>query len=239
MSSSKKQRNWKFTAGFTADAAKLVVAGAGGPVAQVTRELKINGSSLAYWVNAYRSEHTVSAASSPVERAKIAALEAQNRRLGEENEFAKKPRPASPGRSREREVHAVDSAEGQPCARAGRHRRVRADLRAQGVLTCSITTSALPGPAESLSPADLHTNQRRLAVPGGRDRPALADGGELVGGRAQAIFHSDRDSQYSSAEFAAVADKLGVRLSVGRTGSCLDNASVAKNPNRRSATPDT
>jgi transposase InsO family protein len=40
-----------------------------------------------------------------------------------------------------------------------------------------------------------------------------------------AIFHSDRGSNYTSAEFAAVLEGLGVRQSVGRTGSsCFDNA---------------
>ena len=38
------------------------------------------------------------------------------------------------------------------------------------------------------------------------------------------IFHSDRGSQYLSAEFAAVAEELGARRSVGRTGVCYDNA---------------
>jgi putative transposase len=41
---------------------------------------------------------------------------------------------------------------------------------------------------------------------------------------ADAIFHSDRGSNYTSAEFAAVLDGLGIRQSVGRTGSCFDNA---------------
>jgi putative transposase len=41
---------------------------------------------------------------------------------------------------------------------------------------------------------------------------------------AGAIFHSDRGSNYTSAEFAAVLDGLGIRQSVGRTGSCFDNA---------------
>src|SRR5712692_763121 len=41
---------------------------------------------------------------------------------------------------------------------------------------------------------------------------------------ADAIFHSDRGSNYTSAEFAAVLESLGVRQSVGRTGSCFDNA---------------
>jgi putative transposase len=40
----------------------------------------------------------------------------------------------------------------------------------------------------------------------------------------EAIFHSDRGSNYTSAEFASVLDGLGIRQSVGRTGSCFDNA---------------
>lgn len=38
------------------------------------------------------------------------------------------------------------------------------------------------------------------------------------------IFHSDRNCQYTSQQFAALAGQLGVRLSVGRTGQCWDNA---------------
>ncbi|MFI1621879.1 IS3 family transposase [Streptomyces lydicus] len=38
------------------------------------------------------------------------------------------------------------------------------------------------------------------------------------------IFHSDRGCQYTSHEFAILADELGIRLSVGRTGQCWDNA---------------
>jgi putative transposase len=39
-----------------------------------------------------------------------------------------------------------------------------------------------------------------------------------------AVFHSDRGSNYTSAEFAGELSKLGVRQSVGRTGICYDNA---------------
>jgi len=39
-----------------------------------------------------------------------------------------------------------------------------------------------------------------------------------------AVFHSDRGSNYTSAEFAGVLEGLGVRQSVGRTGICFDNA---------------
>lgn len=39
-----------------------------------------------------------------------------------------------------------------------------------------------------------------------------------------AIFHSDRGSNYTSAEFAAKLASLGITQSVGRTGICYDNA---------------
>ena len=38
------------------------------------------------------------------------------------------------------------------------------------------------------------------------------------------IFHSDRGSNYTSAEFAGALERLGIRQSVGRTGICYDNA---------------
>jgi putative transposase len=41
---------------------------------------------------------------------------------------------------------------------------------------------------------------------------------------ADAVFHSDRGSNYTSAEFAGVLRRLGIRQSVGRTGICFDNA---------------
>jgi transposase InsO family protein len=39
-----------------------------------------------------------------------------------------------------------------------------------------------------------------------------------------AVFHSDRGSNYTSGDFAAVLERLGIRQSVGRTGICFDNA---------------
>jgi transposase InsO family protein len=41
---------------------------------------------------------------------------------------------------------------------------------------------------------------------------------------ADAVFHSDRGSNYTSAAFAGVLEGLGIRQSVGRTGICYDNA---------------
>jgi transposase InsO family protein len=42
--------------------------------------------------------------------------------------------------------------------------------------------------------------------------------------RAGIIFHSDRGSQYTSAEFGAVCGLYKIRQSMGRTGVCWDNA---------------
>jgi putative transposase len=39
-----------------------------------------------------------------------------------------------------------------------------------------------------------------------------------------AVFHSDRGSNYTSAEYAGVLGDLKIRQSVGRTGICYDNA---------------
>lgn len=39
-----------------------------------------------------------------------------------------------------------------------------------------------------------------------------------------AIFHSDRGSNYMSAEYGHVLGELGIRRSAGRTGICFDNA---------------
>jgi transposase InsO family protein len=40
------------------------------------------------------------------------------------------------------------------------------------------------------------------------------------------IFHSDRGSTYTAHDFTVLCDKLGIRQSMGRTGSCFDNAAA-------------
>jgi putative transposase len=70
--------------------------------------------------------------------------------------------------------------------------------------------------------------------------------------KPSAIFHSDRGSNYTSAEFGKALHRLNIRQSVGRTGTCYDNAmaesffSILKNervhrtqyPTRRHAMKD-
>ena len=42
--------------------------------------------------------------------------------------------------------------------------------------------------------------------------------------RSGVIFHSDRGSQYTSAEFRELCDRYEVKQSMGKTGVCWDNA---------------
>jgi putative transposase len=50
----------------------------------------------------------------------------------------------------------------------------------------------------------------------------VANGGTPI--RPEAIFHSDRGSQYTSVDFGEAPARLGMRQSVGRTGICFDNS---------------
>ena len=53
---------------------------------------------------------------------------------------------------------------------------------------------------------------------------ALAHAAGRVSLEPNAIFHSDRGSNYTSRDFGATITELGLRQSVGRTGICYDNA---------------
>jgi transposase InsO family protein len=43
---------------------------------------------------------------------------------------------------------------------------------------------------------------------------------------AGAIFHTDRGSTYTAYDFTSLCDRLGIVQSMGRTGSCFDNAAA-------------
>lgn len=65
----------------------------------------------------------------------------------------------------------------------------------------------------------LHTDVVETAL-----RRAVTFRDPATGPTAGVIFHADRGCQYTSAQLAQVAEGLHVRLSVGRTGVCWDNA---------------
>jgi len=64
-------------------------------------------------------------------------------------------------------------------------------------------------------------------MPTGLVADALRRAADLRGGDiAGVIFHSDRGSQYLSAEYRELCDKLGVRQSAGRVATCFDNSAA-------------
>ncbi|WP_157044116.1 IS3 family transposase [Nostocoides australiense] len=67
----------------------------------------------------------------------------------------------------------------------------------------------------------LHTDIVETAL-----RRAVTFRDPATGSTAGVIFHADRGCQYTSAQLAEVADEVGVRLSVGRTGVCWDNSQI-------------
>lgn len=80
----------KFSSQFKAEAVQLVIE-SGRPVAEVARELQVNEGTLGNWVIRYRAENPEPAkALSPLDAARLAEVEEENRRLRMENEFLKK-----------------------------------------------------------------------------------------------------------------------------------------------------
>ncbi|MFJ9847758.1 IS3 family transposase [Kitasatospora sp. NPDC101155] len=65
-------------------------------------------------------------------------------------------------------------------------------------------------------------DHHRAELPVAALRMAAARGGLERG----CIFHSDRGSEYTSSEFRSEIGKLGMRQSMGRVGSCYDNAAA-------------
>jgi len=75
----------------------------------------------------------------------------------------------------------------------------------------------LLGAATGLHPdADLACQAIKMAV-------AARGGADVVGG---VIFHTDRGSTYTATTFTALCRRLGIRQSMGRVGSCFDNAAA-------------
>jgi putative transposase len=67
-------------------------------------------------------------------------------------------------------------------------------------------------------------NHMRTELVGDALKMAIATRGGSV--PAGVVFHSDRGSQYTSAEFGELCDRHGVLQSMGATGVCWDNAAA-------------
>jgi transposase-like protein len=84
----KKRGN--FSPEFKEESARMVVE-TSRSIAEVARELGLNGTTLGYWVKAYRESHAGDEPQLGVaERARLRELERRNRELEMENAFLKK-----------------------------------------------------------------------------------------------------------------------------------------------------
>jgi hypothetical protein len=118
----------------------------GRPVAVVVRDLGIHDGTLGNWVNAWRREHTEpDQPVDPVERARVQEMEEELRRLRMENEFLKKPRPSSPGRTRSGAMRVDRRGEG--------HLSGRVDVPNAGCAPVELLCLAPPGGDRHCCPA--------------------------------------------------------------------------------------
>src|SRR4051795_13714945 len=102
----------KFSPQFRAEAVQMVLE-TGKPIAEVARDLGINDGTLGNWVNLWRRDNPEPVPDlNPVERARVKEMEDEIRRLRMENEFLKKRRPSSRGRSRSRALRCDRRGEG-------------------------------------------------------------------------------------------------------------------------------
>lgn len=80
----------KFSLQFKAEAVQFVIE-TGRPVAEVAREFEINEGTLGNWVNQWKADNPEpEKALTPVERARVAEMEDEIRKVRMENEFLKK-----------------------------------------------------------------------------------------------------------------------------------------------------
>ena len=80
----------RYSPEFKDQAAKMVIDFSR-PIAQVARELKVNDTTLGFWVKAYRKQHSGDELPMDMpDRARLQELERRNRELEMENTFLKK-----------------------------------------------------------------------------------------------------------------------------------------------------
>jgi transposase-like protein len=159
----------KFSPQFKDEAVQMVIS-AGKPVAEVARDLGIHDGTLGNWVNAWRRGLLEPGQPlSPVERARVEELEAEVARLRMENEFLKRGRPSSRGRTRSRAVRGDRCGEGHLQDRLGVPAAGRAPL---------VVMPGATGP--------------RPPLPRGASWPSRCGGSSMLGGEPMAAGGSRR-----------------------------------------------
>jgi transposase len=168
----------RFSPKFKAEAVQMVIE-TGKPIAEVARDLGVHDGTLGNWVNAWRREHPEPEQPlTPVEPVRVKEMEDEIRRLRMENEFLKKQRPSSPGRSRSRTLRADRGGAGhlRHCLDVSAARRVPLQLLrlAASSRNPNPGAAAAAGRARATSvrrfPADLRLPAGGRAVEPGRAR---------------------------------------------------------------------
>ncbi len=84
------QKRRKFSPQFKAEAVQFVIE-TGRPINEIAKELEIHEGTLGHWVKQWKDENPEpETALTPMERVRVAEMEAEMRRLRMENEFLKK-----------------------------------------------------------------------------------------------------------------------------------------------------
>ncbi len=84
------QKRRKFSPQFKAEAVQFVIE-TGRPINVIAKELEIHEGTLGHWVKQWKDENPEpETALTPTERARVAEMEDEMRRLRMENEFLKK-----------------------------------------------------------------------------------------------------------------------------------------------------
>src|SRR6266545_1294108 len=185
----------QFTPEFKRDAVELVRT-SGRPIAEIARELGIYDSTLGNWVKQDR-----------IDRGEREGLTSDEHARLREQERAAPPAPDLLGRlfdPDEVDVAWCGDVTYIPTDEGWLYLASVIDLASRHLLGYSMRAH---------HDAQLVCDALQAAV-ATRGRPRMPD----------TIFHTDRGAEYTSAAYIQACRRLGLRRSMSRTGSCLDNA---------------
>src|SRR6476619_4452584 len=221
------------------EGAVRIVRDTGKPIAQVARDLGINAGTLGNWVAKDRAEHDArvrelfDSSGRTYGAPRIHAdLLAEGWRVGVNTVADSMRRQGLQGRKpkRRKGLTKPDKQAAKFPDLLKRDFTASAPNRKWGGDITEIPTEE--GKLYLASVLDL-CGRRLLAAPMS-DHPDAELAGDAIkmaaaarGGRAvidEVIFHTDRGSTYTAGDLTKLCRKLGIRQSMGRVGSCFDNA---------------